>query len=114
MAFIYALIFSGIYSIDNSLFDLGLVLGAGAVGFLMRLTGFPFLPAVLGVVLGYLVESNYRRSLVLSGGEHAIFWEDPISFGLLIVATLFIIGSLGTRSWLGWRALRGRTPPESG
>ena len=114
MAFIYALIFSGIYSIDNSLFDLGLVLGAGAVGFLMRLTGFPFLPAVLGVVLGYLVESNYRRSLVLSGGEHAIFWEDPIAFGLLIVATLFIIGSLGTRSWLGWRALRGHTPPESG
>jgi len=113
MAFIYALIFSGIYSIDNSLFDLGLVLGAGAVGFLMRLTGFPFLPAVLGVVLGYLVESNYRRSLVLSGGDHAIFWEDPIAFGLLIVATLFIIGSLGTRSWLGWRALRGNTPPES-
>lgn len=113
MAFIYALIFSGIYSIDNSLFDLGLVLGAGAVGFLMRLTGFPFLPAVLGVVLGYLVESNYRRSLVLSGGDYAIFWEDPIAFGLLIVATLFIIGSLGTRSWLGWRALRGNTPPES-
>ena len=113
MAFIYALIFSGIYSIDNSLFDLGLVLGAGAVGFLMRLTGFPFLPAVLGVVLGYLVESNYRRSLVLSGGDHAVFWEDPIAFGLLIVATLFIIGSLGTRSWLGWRALRGNTPPES-
>ena len=113
MAFIYALIFSGIYSIDNSLFDLGLVLGAGAVGFLMRLTGFPFLPAVLGVVLGYLVESNYRRSLVLSGGDHAIFWEDPIAFGLLIVATLFIIGSLGTRSWLGWRTLRGNTPPES-
>jgi len=113
MAFIYALIFSGIYSVDNSLFDLGLVLGAGAVGFLMRLTGFPFLPAVLGVVLGYLVESNYRRSLVLSGGDHAIFWEDPIAFGLLIVATLFMIGSLGTRTWLGWRALRGHTPPES-
>ena len=113
MAFIYALVFSGIYSIDYSLFDLGLVLGAGAVGFLMRLTGFPFLPAVLGVVLGYLVESNYRRSLVLSGGDHAIFWEDPISLGLLIAAGLFISGSLGTRAWLGWRSLRGRASPES-
>ena len=107
MAFIYALIFSGIYSIDNSLFDLGLVLVAGTAGLLMRLTGFPFLPAVLGVVLGYLVESNYRRSLVLSGGDHAIFWEDPIALGLLVTALLFIAGSLGARAWLGWRTLRG-------
>jgi len=103
MAFIYALIFSGIYSIDNSLFDIGLVLAAGAIGFFMRLAGLPFLPAVLGVVLGYLVESNYRRSLVLSGGDHAIFWEDPISLGLLIVAGVFIAGSLGRRAWLGLR-----------
>ena len=103
MAFIYALIFSGIYSIDNSLFDIGLVLAAGAIGFFMRFAGLPFLPAVLGVVLGYLVESNYRRSLVLSGGDHAIFREDPISLGLLIVAGLFIAGSLGRRAWLGLR-----------
>ena len=110
MAFIYALIFSGIYSIDHSLFDLGLVLTAGAIGFVMRLVGLPFLPAVLGVVLGYLVESNYRRSLVLSGGDHGIFWQDPIALGLLITAALFIAGSLGTRAWLGIRALRAATP----
>ena len=107
MAFIYVLVFSGIYSIDQSLFDLGLVLGAGIVGFFMRLAGFPFLPAVLGVVLGYLVESNFRRSLVLSGGDHIIFLEDPISLGLLIVAGIFIIGSLSARMWAGWRSLRG-------
>ena len=105
--FIYVLVFSGIYSIDQSLFDLGLVLGAGIVGFFMRLAGFPFLPAVLGVVLGYLVESNFRRSLVLSGGDHTIFLEDPISLGLLIVAGIFIIGSLSARVWAGWRSLRG-------
>ena len=101
------IIFSGIYSIDQSLFDLGLVLGAGTVGFFMRLAGFPFLPTVLGVVLGYLVESNFRRSLVLSGGDHAIFLEDPISLGLLIVAGIFILGSLSARMWVGWRSLRG-------
>ena len=106
MAFIYALIFSGIYSIDNSLFDIGLVLGAGAAGFLMRLVGFPVLPAVLGVVLGYLVESNYRRSLVLSGGDHAIFLEDGISLSLLVVALLFLVGSLSTRAWLTYKNLQ--------
>lgn len=103
MAFIYALIFSGVYSIDYSLFDLALVLGAGTIGLIMRLVGLPFLPAVLGVVLGYLVESNYRRSLVLSGGDHAIFLEDRIALGLLSVAALFIIGSLATRAWLFFR-----------
>lgn len=97
LAFIYALIFSGVYSIDNSLFDVGFVLAAGAAGALMRFFGLPFLPAVLGVVLGYLMESNYRRSLVLSGGDHGIFVEDRIALGLLIVAGLFIVGSLVAR-----------------
>ncbi len=93
MAAIYALIFSGIYSIDHSLFDLYLVLIAGAVGYVMRLLGFPFLPLVLGLVLGYLIEANYRRSLLLTSGEHRVFIEDPISLGLLITALVFIIGS---------------------
>jgi putative tricarboxylic transport membrane protein len=94
MAFIYALIFSGVYSINGSLFDVTLVLGAGLVGLVMRMLGLPLLPMVLGVVLGYLVESNYRRSLVLSGGEHSIFFEDRIATGLLVLACLFIAGSL--------------------
>ena len=102
-AFIYALILSGIYTINASLFDVGIVLAAGAAGYLMRLFGLPLLPAVLGVVLGFLVESNYRRSLVLSGGDLAVFLEDPIAVGLLVVAVLFIAGSLGTRLWLAVR-----------
>ena len=93
LAAIYALIFSGIYSIDNTLFDLYLVLIAGAIGFVMRRLGFPFLPLVLGLVLGYLIESNYRRSLLLTGGEHRVFIEDPISLGLLIAAVVLIVGS---------------------
>ena len=103
MAFIYALIFSGIYTVNFSLFDLGLVLAAGAAGVVMRILGLPLLPAVLGVVLGFLVESNYRRSLVLSGGEHSIFLEDPVAVVLLSVAALFIIGSVGTRIWSSLR-----------
>jgi putative tricarboxylic transport membrane protein len=105
MAAIYALIFSGIYSIDHSLFDLYLVLIAGAVGYVMRLLGFPFLPLVLGLVLGYLIESNYRRSLLLTGGEHRVFIEDPISLGLLITALVFIIGS-GIRDYRDIRRQR--------
>lgn len=96
-AFIFALILSGIYSIHNSVFDLGIMMVAGAVGFFMRLLRFPFLPTVLGLVLGYLVESSFRRSLVLSGDDLMIFVDDRISLALLSLALLFIAGSLGKR-----------------
>ncbi|GAB4359521.1 MAG: tripartite tricarboxylate transporter permease [Kiloniellaceae bacterium] len=99
MAAIYALIFSGIYSIDHSLFDLYLVLFAGAAGYVMRLFGFPFLPLVLGLVLGYLIEANYRRSLLLTGGDHIVFVQDPVAVGLLITALVFVVGS-------AWRDIR--------
>ena len=41
---------------------------------------------ILGVVLGHMVESSYRRSLVLSGGDHMIFLQDPIAVGLLVAS----------------------------
>ncbi len=88
MGYILALVCTGVYAIDQSLFDLGLVLGFGVVGYLMRRFGVPVLPMVLGVVLGFLVESNYRRSLVLSSGDHAVFAQDPVAVGLLVAAIL--------------------------
>jgi putative tricarboxylic transport membrane protein len=110
MAFIFALIVTGIYSINGSLFDVALVLAAGALGFVMRMLGLPLLPTVLGVVLGYLVESNYRRSLVLSGGDHAIFLEDGIAAVLLALACVFVAASIGTHLWRLARGLRTRSP----
>jgi putative tricarboxylic transport membrane protein len=92
--FILALIMSGVYTVHMSLFDLGIVLTAGLLGYFMRYFGFPVLPAVLGVVLGNLVESNYRRSLALSGGEYSIFLEDPISIVFLVLAVLIVTASL--------------------
>ncbi len=94
-AFILALIMSGIYSINNSLFELGVMLVAGVIGYFMRMLKFPFLPTVLGLVLGFMIESNFRRSLQLSGDDFSIFYNDRISMILLSVALLFIIGSLG-------------------
>lgn len=109
MAAIYALIFSGVYTIDHSLFDLVVVLIAGAAGYLMRQFGFPFLPLVLGLVLGYLIEANYRRSLLLTGGDHIVFLQDPVSLGLLITALVFVVGS----AWRDIRSARRKTMVES-
>ncbi|CCF18437.1 conserved membrane protein of unknown function [Pseudorhizobium banfieldiae] len=104
-AFIFALILSGIYSIHNEAFDLGIMIAAGVLGFFMRMLRFPFLPTVLGLVLGYLVESNFRRSLVLSGDDLMIFVDDRISLALLVLAFLFIGGSIAKR---GYELLRHR------
>jgi putative tricarboxylic transport membrane protein len=93
-AFIYALVVSGVYSIEGSLFHVGVALAFGVVGYAMRMWKLPVLPIVLGVVLGFMVESNYRRALVLSGGEHRIFLQDRISVVLLGLAAVFVIGSL--------------------
>jgi putative tricarboxylic transport membrane protein len=92
--YIMALILSGIYTLDHSLFQVGFVLAMGLVGYLMRRAGYPFLPLILGVVLGHMVESSYRRSLVLSGGDHRIFLEDPIAVGLLLASFAFMAFSL--------------------
>jgi putative tricarboxylic transport membrane protein len=94
MAFVLALIVSGVYAIDQSFFDVGIVLAIGVLGYAMRWFGLPVLPMVLGVVLGFLVESNYRRSLVLSDGDYMIFLQDPISLILLICAAAMITFSL--------------------
>ncbi len=102
MAFIYALVLSGLYSISHSLFQIGIALAFGVAGYTMRYFRVPFLPMVLGVVLGFMVESNYRRSLVLSGGDHTTFLQDPISLGLLLASAVFIAGSL-VRHYLDFR-----------
>ena len=109
MACILALVFSGIYSINHSMFDLYVVLASGLIGYLMRLFGFPFLPLVLGLVLGYLIEANYRRALELTGGDHRVFWESSISLGLLIAAAVFILASAVRDAQMARRKLRAAT-----
>lgn len=94
LAFIFALVVSGVFSIDQSLVDVGIVLIAGVVGYFMRWAEIPFLPMVLGVVLGYMVESNFRRSLQLSNGDPMIFIEDPVSLGLLLCSVALVTYSL--------------------
>ena len=98
MAFILALVVTGVYAIDQSLFDVAIALGIGVLGYGLRYFGVPQLPLVLGAVLGFMVESNYRRSLQISGGEHMIFLQDPVSLGLLACAAALVAYSLVKRN----------------
>ena len=86
IAFILALVMSGVYAIHQSVFEVFLVVGVGVFGYAMRLLKLPVLPLVLGLVLGYMVESNYRRSLLISSGDPMIFLSDKVSLALLALA----------------------------
>jgi putative tricarboxylic transport membrane protein len=88
IAVILALVTSGVFAINQSVFDIFLVIGIGVFGYLMRWLRLPVLPLVLGVVLGYLVESNYRRGLLISDGNLSIFLTDKVSLALLVLAAL--------------------------
>jgi putative tricarboxylic transport membrane protein len=93
LAVIYALVLSGVYSIDNSVLDLIIVLLSGVIGYILKRLNFPMLPLVLGLMLGYMVESNFRRALMVSNDDLGIFFQDKISLLLLVISGLMIFGS---------------------
>ena len=72
--------------------------------------GYPLAPAVLGLILGPMIETNYRRALSLSSGSHSVFLESPISLVLLLLAAV----SFAAPAVRG-RVISGRTrAPEPG
>ncbi len=105
MAFILALVMSGVYAMHQSIFEIGLVLALGVMGYGMRLLKLPVLPLVLGLVLGSMVESNYRRSLLISSGEHSIFVTDTVSLVLLLLA-LGLMLYTGTKEFMSKKTLQ--------
>lgn len=81
----------GVYTINNSTFDIFVMIVFGVIGYLMKKTGFEPGPLVLAFVLGSLVESNARRSLLLFDGDPMGFLTRPISGTIL---ALFVLVAL--------------------
>ena len=81
----------GAYALRNLSFDIWLTLGFGVLGYLMKKLSFPVAPVVLAMVLGYMVESNFRTALVTSQGDYSIFLTEPASALFLGLAALSII-----------------------
>jgi putative tricarboxylic transport membrane protein len=78
----------GVYTVNNNVFDIGLVIVFGVLGYLMKKFGFDPGPLVLAFVLGSLLESSLRRSLLLFGGNPLGYLTRPISGTLLVVFLL--------------------------
>jgi len=84
----------GVYSVNNSTFDVMLTLIFGLIGFGMMRFGFPAAPLLLGFVLGPLIEENFRRALVLSRGNLEVFVSRPVSATFLGLTVLVLLASV--------------------
>jgi putative tricarboxylic transport membrane protein len=81
----------GAYASSNSVFSVWLMLGWGALGYFFNKVGVQPAPMVLGFVLGPMLEENFRRAMLLSGGDPAVFVQRPISATLLGVAAILLV-----------------------
>lgn len=89
---IAALSTAGTFAIRNSMFDVGIMLLFGLIGYFLKKGGFATSPLILGLVLSPILEGNYRRALILSRGNIvSYFFTRPISIviAILVIASLF-------------------------
>jgi putative tricarboxylic transport membrane protein len=78
----------GAFAINNSVFDVGVMLAFGLLAFLMEANGFPIAPTILGMVLGGMLEQHFVTSMIKAGGNPSAFFDRPIAAALGVVTIL--------------------------
>jgi len=108
---VIALICIGVFSMRTSVFDVGLVVGFGALGYLLQRAGYAPAPLILGFVLGPMLEENLRRAMLMARGDPYRLISDPLTGALLALSALLLVWALagGLRNLL--RARRGLSEP---
>ena len=79
----------GAFAINNTVFAVGVILVFGVAAYFMEENGFPVAPAILGVILGTMLEENFITSMIKSDGRFLGFFERPIA-ACLGIATILI------------------------
>ena len=81
----------GVYTVNNSTFDVFITAGFGVIGYMFFKFGCEPAPLLLGFVLGPMMEENFRRALLLSRGDFTTFLTRPLSLGLLLAAAFLVV-----------------------
>ena len=81
----------GAYSLHQSWVDLLMLYAFGLLGFAMRRWDFPVAPAVIGLILGPLAETQFRRALAISQGDASVFYTQPISAAFLALTAALVV-----------------------
>lgn len=83
----------GSYSLNQSVFDVLLMVLFGVLGYVFRKLDWPLAPTILALILGPMMERSLRTSLEMSGGDLWIFFQRPISAVLLILGAIILLTS---------------------
>ncbi len=102
---VIAFCFVGAYAGASSLFDLLVMVLFGLLGYLMKKLSYPLAPMLLGYILGPMLETFLRQSLVISQRDYLIFFRKPISLVFVIITALFIL-------WNVYKSIGRRQRPE--
>lgn len=95
----------GAYAFANSLWDVGFMIGFGAIAYFLEEQGYPVAPLVIGLILGPMAETNLRRALIDSGGSLMPFFTRPLALAFIAL----IVGSLALQFWMRRQQHQGTT-----
>jgi len=94
MPIIFALCVVGAFAIQGRVFDIGVMIVFGLIGYFLREMDYPMAPLILGIILGDILDKNLRRALILSDGGLAPFFNQPIGLVLFFVTLLVILSKM--------------------
>ena len=89
----------GSFAINNTAFGVVLMLVFGIAAYLMEENGFPVAPAILGMVLGAMLEEHFIRAMIRADGQFVAFFERPIAGGLAVAVIAVVLWPLAARLW---------------
>ena len=81
----------GAYTLNNNITDVVLLWIIGIIGFGMRCYDIPIAPCIVGLILGPLAEQQFRRALTISQGDATVFFTEPLSLSLLVIAAALVV-----------------------
>ncbi|WOD09005.1 tripartite tricarboxylate transporter permease [Marinomonas sp. GJ51-6] len=84
----------GAYAINNSMFDIGVAVFFGLLGFTLIKFSVPLSPILIGMILGPMAETNLRKSLLLYEGSWSFLYERPIALFFLVLTAFSVYTAL--------------------
>jgi len=84
----------GAYAINNSMFDVGIALVFGLLGFILNKMDIPSSPILLAVILGPMAETNLRKSLILYEGSWSFLYDRPIALAFILLAIFSVYSTI--------------------
>jgi putative tricarboxylic transport membrane protein len=81
----------GVYAVNGSVVDVGIMTAMGALGYVLRKFDFETAPIVLGLILAPMLEMSFRQSLSMSSGSYSIFVSRPIAAAMLMIAVALLL-----------------------